>query len=595
MPLEDVQKVMGELSSIGQFVLALIGIFITLKPFFQHMDALLPKSVVDCLSIVFQTLGLLDITYYLRPKEYYEKRSKELKRSALATIYSASHICINSPISPNNPSIWASGLKNTGNSCFMNSVLQALSALPYLHQHLNDFSKSASGISLPVARSLLLTLRRLVKPVDRQFYLNFFYQRIYFNPTEIVTALSSNRRIISREQQDAEEFFQLVSSALDTEGQRVAQASLSGGGLKSLIQDQKRTEYCNPFTGLLASRLSCLTCGYTVKYLQYPLLLYKKGAIRHFAFNNIQLNVPNKSSATLGECLSQLTAIEYLDDVSCRLCSFKATLRSLEKEIQGAKKKKKLIAKKKLMEKTLKENQIENEEIECVRTSGKSTKQVMVAKPPKILCLHVSRSAYLQTGMVYKNPCHLLFPEVLDLAPFATGGDLNTTNPRTPISVGKGSRVLYELMSVVVHYGSHSSGHFVAYKRCIYSDGCACSLCQKIEDYAPQDIWYRISDTKVDKCHIEDVLNSNPYMLFYEIIEGSDDDFEDGQDSKESLKEADTTKPAQNKIKKPVENKEIKSAEDKAKDLDSELYNSLDEAAKEALLLANALMAQDAK
>ncbi|KAG1458565.1 hypothetical protein G6F56_006370 [Rhizopus delemar] len=528
MPLEDVQKVLEELSTVGQFLIALMGIVVTLKPILDHLEILLPRSTVDFLSTLFQTLGLFDITYYLRRKEYYEKRSKELE------------------------------------------VLQALSSLPYLHQHLRDLNMSASGTSLPVTRSLYVTLRRLIKPINRQFYFHFFYRRTFFNPTEIVTALSSNRRIISREQQDAEEFFQLVSSALDTEGQQVAQVSLLGGGLKSLLEEQKRKEYANPFTGLLANRLSCLTCGYT-------------GAIRHFAFNNIQLNLPYKISATLDECLSHFTTIEYLDDVSCRLCSFKATLQSLQKEIQQAKKKKnKLHAKKKLMEKALKTNQIEDEGIECLRTSGKSSKQVMVAKPPKILCLHVSRSAYLNTGMVYKNPCHLLFPEVLDLAPYTTGKDLNTTDPRLPISTGRGSRVLYELMSVVVHYGSHSSGHFVAYKRCIGSEKCACQSCQETEEYAPRESWYRVSDTKVDKCHVDEVLSSNPYMLFYETVEETEEKLEDNLSTKDEEEDKENM----------LDREDIKEKGGREK---ADLYNPLDEASQEALSIANALMAQDLK
>lgn len=79
MPLEDVQKVLEELSTVGQFLIALMGIIVTLKPILDHLEILLPRSTVDFLSTLFQTLGLFDITYYLRRKEYYEKRSKELE------------------------------------------------------------------------------------------------------------------------------------------------------------------------------------------------------------------------------------------------------------------------------------------------------------------------------------------------------------------------------------------------------------------------------------------------------------------------------------------------------------------------------------
>lgn len=138
---------------------------------------------------------------------------------------------------------------------------------------------------LPVTRTLLKTLRTLVIPL---------YRRTSFRPVDIVTALSSNRRIISREQQDAQEFFQLISSAIDNEGQKVAKMEYVGKGLKDVLLSQpavnSRTEWIsriqianrhdqqpvmvtrnrrdhhleNPFTGLLANRLSCMQCGYTV-------------------------------------------------------------------------------------------------------------------------------------------------------------------------------------------------------------------------------------------------------------------------------------------------------------------------------------------
>lgn len=162
-----------------------------------------------------------------------------------------------------------------------------MSSLPHLQTYLSHVSNISTGVPLPVTRSLLKTLRAITKPL---------YRRNSFRPVDIVAALSSNRRIISREQQDAQEFFQLVSSAMETEGQQIAKTESLGGGLKdllgastmkSVIQIKKNpmvtstTMMENPLTGLLANRLSCMQCGYT-------------SAIRHFSFNNIQLNVPNK-------------------------------------------------------------------------------------------------------------------------------------------------------------------------------------------------------------------------------------------------------------------------------------------------------------
>jgi ubiquitin carboxyl-terminal hydrolase 1 len=64
-----------------------------------------------------------------------------------------------------------------------------MSSLPHLHVYLEHVSTISTGVPLPVTRSLLKTLRTLTKPL---------YRRSSFRPVDIVTALSSNRRIISR-------------------------------------------------------------------------------------------------------------------------------------------------------------------------------------------------------------------------------------------------------------------------------------------------------------------------------------------------------------------------------------------------------------
>ncbi|KAI8087750.1 uncharacterized protein B0P05DRAFT_584969 [Gilbertella persicaria] len=471
---------------------------------------------------------------YIRPQEYYDNLSKKLNESTLAKTSAEAAICLSSGLDASDETALVSGLVNTGNSCFLNSVLQAMSSLPQLHLYLAQVNYVSTGISLPVTRSLLKTIRSLAKPLEK---------RTSFRPVDIVTALSSNRRIISREQQDAQEFFQIVSSAIDVEGQKIAKTDRLGGGLKDVLSPpqsivhwihRKRPKHHaeNPFTGLLANRLSCMQCGYT-------------GAIRHFSFNNIQLNVPNKYTTTLQECLSQFTSMEYLQDASCRKCSFEITVKSLEADIEklqyqskklkksDVKKKRELVVQlvslekaKQQVEYRLKMGRIEEEDdqdrLPLLRSvSRMSSKQVMLAKPPKILCLHISRSAFLNTGAVYKNTCQLMFPEYLDVSPFSTNGTLHT-QPNVPISIPEKNTTYYRLMSVIVHYGSHSFGHYVAFKRRIFADQCQCHGCQgdgQPEEWKCQNTWYRISDSKVDECSLEDVLRSNPYMLLYELTE----------------------------------------------------------------------------
>ncbi|CAO3607853.1 unnamed protein product [Mucor hiemalis] len=614
---ERLQFLLTELSALIQLIVAILGLVAILLPFFQRLSVLhddttyiLPNYITSFLHKIFSQLGIPQLMMYIRPQEYYDNLAKKLNDSQLAKTAQEADICLASNVEADDESANVSGLVNTGNSCFLNSVLQAMSSLPHLHVYLEHVSSISTNVPLPVTRSLLKTIRTLTKPL---------YRRSSFRPVDIVTALSSNRRIISREQQDAQEFFQLVSSAMDTEGQKIAKTEFLGGGLRGILNqsptkgvirpewvkhatgtaDQKdiatSNNYLdNPFTGLLANRLSCMQCGYT-------------GAIRHFTFNNIQLSVPNKYTTTLAECLSQFTSMEYLQDATCRKCSFEVTLKSLSLEIEklgqqskkckDSKKKRNLLVEIVELEKAKREidhrlllGRIEEEHdadrVPLLRTvSRMSSKQAMLAKPPKVLCLHISRSAFLNTGAVYKNSCQLLFPEYLDVSQFSTNGTLHT-KPNLPISTPipalKKGDYFYRLMSVVVHYGSHSFGHFVAFKRRIYADQCKCYQCRggssiSSEKWKCQNAWYRISDSKVDECSIDDVLRSNPYMLLYELV---------GQDEYDKLIEAEE-EWEQEEDDITEEDMSVISVEDYSNNIPT------NDITKEALRIANSLMTGD--
>lgn len=269
--------------------------------------------------------------------------------------------------------------------------------------------------------------------------------------------------------------------------------------------------------------------------------------------------LPHAYTTTLDECLSQFTSIEYLQDATCRRCSLISTHRLLSAEIakmkaadMHKKKKKKrrlqtLEERCRIIERHLRSRRIENKLDEEEDGQGEqwvrktvsrlTSKQVMFAKPPKILCLHLSRSAFHSSGAVYKNGCRILFPEYLDLSAYTTNGTLST-QPNMPISSATSctksdndasikNAAQYRLMSTIVHFGSHSYGHYVAFKRRITVDQCVCAHCSRNEEkqecwHSNNDTWYRISDTKVDTCSFDYVQQSNPYMLLYELMDGKD-------------------------------------------------------------------------
>ncbi|ORY99230.1 hypothetical protein BCR43DRAFT_471873 [Syncephalastrum racemosum] len=519
MQLEHVQSQIADLYALAQFAAAIVGLLTILIPVLRHLGCF------EALAWLTHSLAIPNhVPLWVHRLVSVACDPMQLFEPAMAM---ADEVCLDPP---QPEAVLVPGLVNTGNSCFLNAVLQSLSSLPSLHAYLQENQKDADD--LPMTDALHKTIRLLAKPL---------YRRSSFRPYAIVRAMDGQRRVVNREQQDAQELFQLVAGRLDQEHTTHAKRAITDG-MALLTKDAPSVSKIRPavphpipdtpLTGLLASRLSCMECNYTE-------------AIRHFSFNNIQLNLPNTYTATLDACLQQYISLERLDDAACRRCSMRYTQRRLTDQIERlqakAKRTKKEIRKReiltalveldrrcRLLENRLQTNRFQEtleEDAWLERHVSRSTKQVMFAKPPKVLCLHLIRSAFAASGALFKNQCQVLFPEVLDLAPYTTSGTLST-HPTQPMSIPTRTTkpIRYRLMSMVVHFGGHNFGHYVAFKRRIVPQRCHCQRCgsgercETWEDDA-DELWYRISDTKVDLCSLDTVLQNNPYMLLYERID----------------------------------------------------------------------------
>lgn len=244
----------------------------------------------------------------------------------------------------------------------------------------------------------------------------------------------------------------------------------------------------------------------------------------------------------MDECFQQLTSIETLEDVECSKCSLVKTLQEVNNDLEAfhhqPEKTEKLTCLQKCkqeIEHRLQAGQIEQDDNKDTKfkgflrkSIGTKTKQSMFAKPPKVLCLHFVRSIYSFKGELSKNLCRVDFPQILDLSPYCTNGTLNTQHD-SPISIPNTSiTAKYRLMSTIVHFGDHVSGHYIAYKRRIFADKCHCGRCGQEDTidtkFKPHDSeWFKISDDTVTLCQAEDALAENPFMLMYELIDEDND------------------------------------------------------------------------
>ncbi|KAG2219382.1 hypothetical protein INT45_006090 [Circinella minor] len=512
------------------------------------------------------------------------------------------------------------GLTNTGNSCFINSVLQALATVTSLRSYLAErvdergdeierieFTRNDAVLE-SVAYALYTTIEMLNRPLAKPRTMT---------PTDIVHALERKTNgKVNRDQQDAQELFQVISHALTSEEEvqyRDEPSSLLDAGAvrKMAIDNDPNFDHfetssvssmgttgsmwsCfsvstaggylrtrprrpkSPFTGLTATKISCMKCGYTAP-------------IRHSTFDNISLTIPQTLSCTLESCIDTYTKVDVLTDFRCRKCMLMATLDSLMEELAkvsassesmlSEEDKQELKGKIQVIKDAMKYNveaPLPGIPLTTPRTTSCTTKQTMFANPPKSLCFHLSRSVYHPSGIIQKNHCNVRFPEYLDLAPYTTNGFLNTSDPaaslstpppsQTSLSQSRISRtslvylrnmaaghrfvhgrdglnvalvnkdddlvhnalpsmttptvrtIPYRLTAVIVHYGNHDSGHFITYRRKKLPTGQDVRRAPGQEDPAPKKptTFWRCSDELIEEVDLDTVLSSEAYMLFYE-------------------------------------------------------------------------------
>ncbi|XP_062842523.1 ubiquitin carboxyl-terminal hydrolase 49 [Trichomycterus rosablanca] len=377
------------------------------------------------------------------------------------------------------------GLRNLGNTCYMNSILQVLS-------HLRKFRECFLALDLCETEQLLLTKtqgmmggEKLVPPKEPRSpstsalsscsssgqqvslcqELHTLFRVMWSGRWTLVSPfamLHSVWNVIPAfrgcDQQDAQEF---LCELLD----KVQQELEADGGFGQKHK-HTRTRIVIPITqrklskqvlkvlntifhGQLLSQVTCLSCknkSNTVEPFWDLSLEFPE------RYHSVAKLGASSQSCTLTEMLSKFTETEALEGriYNCNYCN-----RRRRKSPH------KLLA------------------------LSEACKQLLIYRLPQVLRLHLKRFRWSGRNHREKIGVHVAFDQVLNIEPYCCSD---------------ASQVFtYDLSAVVMHHGKgFGSGHYTAY--CYNTEG---------------GFWVHCNDSEMNVCSVEEVCSTQAYILFY--------------------------------------------------------------------------------
>ncbi|XP_030954666.1 ubiquitin C-terminal hydrolase 22-like [Quercus lobata] len=377
------------------------------------------------------------------------------------------------------------GLNNLGNTCFMNSVLQALLHTPPLRNYFlsdrhNRFycqkKSNCNGDGIANRRNASNNEKNnnsrmcLACDMDAMFSAVFSRDRKPYSPAKFLYSWWQHAaNLASYEQQDAHEFFISMLDGIHEKVEKERRKPHSQGNGDCCIAHRV-------FSGILRSDVMCMTCGFTSTTYDPCVdisldLEPNQGGSAKMAptksnhASNGEADCLNSSQnsgiSTLVGCLDRFTRPERLGTDQKFFCQ------------------------------------------QC-QVRQESLKQMSIRKLPLVSCFHIKRFEHSSTRkMSRKVDRYLQFPFSLDMAPYLSSSILRRRfgNRIFPFDGDEpeASNELsseFELFAVVTHTGKLDAGHYVTYLRL-------------------SNQWYKCDDAWITQVNENIVRAAQGYMMFY--------------------------------------------------------------------------------
>lgn len=359
------------------------------------------------------------------------------------------------------------GISNDGNTCFMNSVLQSLASSRHLLKFIDSYLYQDIEIPQSNGNKRVLTsntpksdlvftaaLRKFLEGINgsygskgKEFSSKYLLNKMPNGPKQ--------NFFTGYNQEDAQEFYQLVMGLLEKEYKKVSQQPTKTDELVKTFEEKKHISnlisgceklgnlgkvyvpaaqvdpnlenrgnlyyplnLVTPVDGITADRIGCLACG-------------EVGGIRYSVSSGLSLNLPARSTYgaryDLNDLIKHWITPEIIDDVNCNRCGLIQTKEFLESKLDSSTSEKvseQFRSRIYEIDNELKKAHITDEIFEklsikqMIRKTRKS-KEIVFSRPPPLLAIHINRSVFdPRTYMIVKNPSTVSFPSNLNLNPY---------------------------------------------------------------------------------------------------------------------------------------------------------------------------------